>query len=308
MSEALIIDDNRSTADALLQMLTLLHVPARVAYGSSAALSVLAGFTPRLILLDITMPGVDGLEVLGFLRREPRLADVPVVVITSDDQPETRDRAYKRGANAMIIKPATLDVLEGQLSRLGVLKPKGAPPGLLPAAKAGIAPAAPKERAAIAGRLESPLAAGSLAPDFELADDGGIPRRLSDYRGRPLVLYFYPADDTPGCTREACNFRDDYSAYQGGGVAILGVSPDSAQSHRRFRSKYGLPFPLLADVDHKTCAAYGVWGRKQLLGRTYEGVLRTTFLIDPAGKIARVFEKVRPAEHSAEILQALKSL
>src|SRR5512144_2593184 len=105
MNDALIIDDNRSTADALLQMLTLLRVPARVAYGSSAAMSLLAGFTPSLILLDITMPGVDGIEVLGFLRREPRLAAVPVLVITLDDQPETRDRAFKKGANAMIIKP-----------------------------------------------------------------------------------------------------------------------------------------------------------------------------------------------------------
>ncbi len=119
MTEALIIDDNRSTADALLQMLGLLKVPARVAYGSSAALALLGSFTPGLILLDITMPGVDGIEVLGFLRREPRLAPVPVLVITLDDQPETRERAFRGGANGMIIKPATLDVLEENLRRLG---------------------------------------------------------------------------------------------------------------------------------------------------------------------------------------------
>ena len=121
MTEALIIDDNRSTADALLQMLGLLKVPARVAYGSSAALALLGSFTPGLILLDITMPGVDGIEVLGFLRREPRLAHVPVLVITLDDQPETRERAFRGGANGLIIKPATLDVLEENLRRLGVL-------------------------------------------------------------------------------------------------------------------------------------------------------------------------------------------
>lgn len=122
MNDALIIDDNRATADALHQMLTVLDVPARVAYGASPAMSVLSNFTPRLILLDINMPGVDGLEVLAYLRREPRLAPVPVVVITSDDQPETRARVMKGGANAMIIKPATLDFLEANLKKIGILK------------------------------------------------------------------------------------------------------------------------------------------------------------------------------------------
>ncbi len=122
MKEALIIDDNRATADALHQMLSVLNVPSRVAYGASAAMSLLGGFTPNLILLDINMPGVDGLEVLAYLRREPRLIHVPVIVVTSDDQPETRTRVLRGGANAMIIKPATLESLEDNLRRFGVAK------------------------------------------------------------------------------------------------------------------------------------------------------------------------------------------
>jgi CheY-like chemotaxis protein len=122
MNDAVIIDDNRTTADALLQMLTLLRVPGRVAYGSSPAISLLSSYTPSVILLDINMPGVDGLEVLGYLRREPRLLRVPVLVITSDDQPETRTRAIRRGANGIIIKPATLEALEKNLRRVGILR------------------------------------------------------------------------------------------------------------------------------------------------------------------------------------------
>ncbi|MBI1794904.1 MAG: response regulator [Chloroflexi bacterium] len=122
MNDAIIIDDNRSTADALHQMLTVLDISARVAYGASPAMSLLGGFTPGLILLDINMPGVDGLEILAYLRREPRLIPIPVIVITSDDQPETRARVMKGGANAMIIKPATLESLEENLKQLGVMK------------------------------------------------------------------------------------------------------------------------------------------------------------------------------------------
>jgi CheY-like chemotaxis protein len=121
MSNALIIDDNRQTADALGQMLEVLDVPARVAYGSGPAIEILRVMTPRLILLDINMPGVDGLEVLAYLRREPRLAPVPVIVITSDDQPETRNRVMRRGATEMLIKPATLDALEGALKKAKIL-------------------------------------------------------------------------------------------------------------------------------------------------------------------------------------------
>ena len=121
MKEAIIIDDNRSTADALHQMLMVLDIPARVAYGASPAMSLLSGFTPGLILLDINMPGVDGLEILAYLRREPRLIPIPVIVITSDDQPETRARVLKGGATAMIIKPATLETLEENLRKIGII-------------------------------------------------------------------------------------------------------------------------------------------------------------------------------------------
>jgi peroxiredoxin Q/BCP len=150
-----------------------------------------------------------------------------------------------------------------------------------------------------------PIPAGIPAPDFELLDDTNTPRSLSDFRGQNVILYFYPADDTPGCTKEACNFRDDYSAYEQAGVVILGVSPDTVKSHVKFKKKFHLPFPLLADEGHKVCDLYGVWGPKKLMGREYDGVLRTTFLIDEAGNIVRVFEKVRPAEHSTEVLSAL---
>lgn len=151
-----------------------------------------------------------------------------------------------------------------------------------------------------------PISFGIPAPDFELIDDMNQTRRLSDFRGQRVVLYFYPKDDTPGCTKEACNFRDDYSAYEQAGVTVLGVSPDSVESHRKFKAKFQLPFALLADDGHKVCDAYGVWGPKKFMGKAYEGVLRTTFLIDPQGSILRVFENVRPAEHSAEVLAAFQ--
>jgi peroxiredoxin Q/BCP len=122
------------------------------------------------------------------------------------------------------------------------------------------------------------------------------------------VLYFYPKDDTPGCTKEACNFRDDYSQYDKAGVEILGVSPDSARSHTRFKEKFDLPFTLLADTDRAVSQAYGVWGLKKKMGREYEGIYRTTFLIGPDGRILKVFENVRPADHSAEILAELEGM
>jgi thioredoxin-dependent peroxiredoxin len=152
------------------------------------------------------------------------------------------------------------------------------------------------------------LSSGNSAPDFELLDDTDTPRRLSSYRGKPVILYFYPKDDTPGCTREACNFRDDYSAYKKAGVIILGISPDTPHSHARFKAKYQLPFPLLADKDHKVCERYAAWGLKKFMGREHEGVLRTTYLINAQGIITHVFENVRPAEHSAEVLEAIRSL
>jgi thioredoxin-dependent peroxiredoxin len=150
-----------------------------------------------------------------------------------------------------------------------------------------------------------PIQPGIPAPDFTLLDDTGAPRKLSDFRGQPVLLYFYPKDDTPGCTTEACNFRDDYSQYEQAGVTILGISPDSPKSHARFKEKFHLPFPLLADEGHHVADQYGVWGPKKFMGREYEGVLRTTFLIDPQGQIMRVFENVKPAGHSSEVLGAL---
>ena len=150
-----------------------------------------------------------------------------------------------------------------------------------------------------------PISSGIPAPDFELLDDTNTPRKLSDYRGRNVVLYFYPADDTPGCTKEDCNFRDDYSAYENADVVILGVSPDDVASHAKFKKKFQLPFPLLADEGHKVCDLYGVWGPKKSFGKEYDGVIRTTFLIDGNGNIVNVFENVRPSEHSAEVLSTL---
>jgi thioredoxin-dependent peroxiredoxin len=150
-----------------------------------------------------------------------------------------------------------------------------------------------------------PIPAGIPAPEFEMPDDTNVMRKLSDYRGSKVLLYFYPEDDTSGCTKEACNFRDDYSAYEKANVEILGVSPDDVESHAKFKKKYQLPFPLLVDKGHKVCDMYGVWGPKKFLGKAYEGVLRTTFLIDENGIIVKVFENVRPAEHSTEVLAAL---
>ena len=150
-----------------------------------------------------------------------------------------------------------------------------------------------------------PISPGIPAPEFELLDDTNTLRKLSDFRGRNVVLYFYPKDDTPGCTKEACHFRDDYSAYEKAGVIILGVSPDDVASHIKFKKKFNLQFPLLADDGHKVCDLYDVWGPKKFMGKDYDGVLRTTFLIDMEGNIKHVFENVRPAEHSEELLKEL---
>jgi peroxiredoxin Q/BCP len=145
----------------------------------------------------------------------------------------------------------------------------------------------------------------TMAPDFELPDETGVLHKLSDYRGKDVLLYFYPKDGTSGCTTEACNFRDDYSAYEKAGVTILGVSPDSPESHAKFKAEHHLPFNLLADTEHKVCELYGVWGKKQMYGKEYFGVNRTTYLIGKDGMIRKVFENVKPAEHSAEILAVL---
>jgi peroxiredoxin Q/BCP len=149
------------------------------------------------------------------------------------------------------------------------------------------------------------IQSGIPAPDFTLPDENSVLHKLSEYRGQPVVLYFYPKDDTPGCTTEACNFRDNYSQYKQQGVVILGVSPDSSKKHTQFKDKFSLPFTLLADQDHRVCEQYGVWGRKKFMGREYDGVFRTTFLIDAKGQIVKVFENVKPDGHSKEVLAAL---
>ena len=150
-----------------------------------------------------------------------------------------------------------------------------------------------------------PIEANQPAPDFNLPDETGVEHTLSQYRGKPVILYFYPKDDTPGCTVEACNFRDDYSAYEQADVTILGISPDSPKSHAKFKKKFNLPFSLLADEDHSVHELYGTWGLKKMMGREYMGVLRTTFVVGPDGNIIKVFENVKPADHSKEVLAAL---
>ncbi|MDT8436516.1 MAG: thioredoxin-dependent thiol peroxidase [Gemmatimonadota bacterium] len=149
------------------------------------------------------------------------------------------------------------------------------------------------------------LKAGEAAPEFELESDGGGTVRLADLRGRRVVLFFYPKDDTSGCTKEACGFRDSLAEFAGRDVAVLGVSPDGIASHDRFRDKYDLNFPLLSDPDHAVAEAYGAWGVKKMYGREYEGILRSTFVIGPDGRIEKAYPKVRPEGHAAEILADL---
>lgn len=146
---------------------------------------------------------------------------------------------------------------------------------------------------------------GQVAPDFTLLDDQGESISLSQFRGRQVVLYFYPEDNTPGCTTEACGFRDSYDAILAKGAVVLGVSPDSVTSHQGFKLKFGLPFYLLSDPEHQVADLYGAWGEKKRAGKTYEGILRTTFIIDEQGKIAHVFENVKPQGHNAEIVALL---
>jgi peroxiredoxin Q/BCP len=149
------------------------------------------------------------------------------------------------------------------------------------------------------------LKEGAKAPAFSLPADDGSTVALEDLRGRKVVLYFYPKDDTSGCTTEACEFRDTWTSVRKKGAVVLGVSPDGVKSHGRFKAKFELPFPLLADEDHAVAEAYGVWGEKSMYGRKYFGILRTTFIIDEAGRVAKVFEKVKPKGHAAEVLAAL---
>jgi peroxiredoxin Q/BCP len=150
--------------------------------------------------------------------------------------------------------------------------------------------------------------AGDAAPDFMLADGAGDTIKLSGFRGKSVVLYFYPKDSTPGCTREACDFRDGFADVSEVGVEVFGVSPDGASSHRKFASKHELPFRLLSDPEHEVADAYGAWGEKTFMGRKSMGIIRSTFLIDAGGTIRKVWRKVRVKGHAAEVLEAAKAL
>jgi peroxiredoxin Q/BCP len=149
------------------------------------------------------------------------------------------------------------------------------------------------------------LREGEPAPDFTLRSDGGEDVALSSLRGKPVVLYFYPKDDTPGCTAQACGIRDSWDEFERRGAVVLGVSPDSESSHVKFKEKFGLPFTLLADPDHSTAEAYGVWVKKKNYGKTYMGVERSTFVIDGDGNVARVMKRVKPDTHAADVLAVL---
>lgn len=153
--------------------------------------------------------------------------------------------------------------------------------------------------------LELKLHEGDLAPDFAAPVSGGGTLSLSELRGKNVVLYFYPKDDTPGCTKEACGFRDQFAVLEEKGAVVLGVSVDSIKSHEKFISKFRLPFRLLADPEHRIVEAYGVWGEKSFMGRKYLGTHRVTFLIGPDGRIKRIWPKVKPEEHVSEVLTAL---
>lgn len=150
------------------------------------------------------------------------------------------------------------------------------------------------------------LKEGDRAPAFNVVADSGEKIALKGLKGKPVVIYFYPKDMTPGCTQESCDFRDDYSAFKRAGAVVLGVSKDPIESHKKFKDKHSLPFPLLADTDGKMCEAYGVWQEKSLYGRKFMGIVRTTFVVGPDGRIAKVFPKVKVKGHVAEVLDAVR--
>ena len=149
---------------------------------------------------------------------------------------------------------------------------------------------------------------GKPAPEFELTTDAGENVKLSDFRGSPVVLYFYPKDDTPGCTKQACGIRDAYDAFRDAGAVVLGVSPDDESSHVKFKNKFQLPFTLLADTGHDAAEEYGVWKERSLYGKTFMGIERSTFVIDREGNVARAFRKVNPEAHAGLVLEALSTL
>ena len=149
------------------------------------------------------------------------------------------------------------------------------------------------------------LAEGDAAPEFSLPDSTGKQVSLSDFRGRTVLVYFYPAAGTPGCTKQACGIRDNYDAFGERGAVVLGISPDDESSHVKFKQKYGLPFTLLADPDHKVADQYGVWGERSLYGKKYMGIERSTFVIDAEGNVAKVMRRVKPDTHAEQVLDAL---
>lgn len=144
------------------------------------------------------------------------------------------------------------------------------------------------------------------APEFSLQDQNGITHTLKQYHGKKVLIYFYPKDDTPGCTTEACSFRDNYAALSESGLVVLGVSKDAPKSHKKFAEKYELPFPLLADIDGGMCEAYGVWRLKKFMGKEYMGIERMSFLIDEKGDVAKIYESVKPKEHVREVTDDTK--
>jgi thioredoxin-dependent peroxiredoxin len=152
------------------------------------------------------------------------------------------------------------------------------------------------------------VAEGQIAPDFTLSDQDGQIVSLSQFQGQPVVLYFYPKDDTSGCTKQACAFRDARADYEAAGAKVLGVSPDDVKSHRKFADKHQLPFTLIADLEHKLCEAYGVWKSKSMYGKSYMGVERTTFVIGPDGTVRKIFLKVKVDGHSEKVLETIRSL
>lgn len=150
------------------------------------------------------------------------------------------------------------------------------------------------------------LKPGDTAPDFELPDQNGKIRKLSEFKNKKILIYFYPRDFTPGCTTEACSLRDSFPNFKNLNTVVLGISKDTVESHKKFAEKFNLPFTLLADVDHKVQEIYGVWQEKKFLGKTYMGTVRTSFLIDGKGKIIKIYEKVKPPIHATEVLRDLK--
>jgi peroxiredoxin Q/BCP len=160
-------------------------------------------------------------------------------------------------------------------------------------------------RKIMAKAIELKLKVGDVAPKFSVATSGGGKISLADYKGQNVILYFYPKDDTPGCTKEACAFRDQFADFKKKGAVVFGVSTDNVKSHDKFVEKFKLPFTLLADEDKKIVEAYGVWGEKSFMGRKYMGTNRVTFLIGPDGKIKKIWPLVKPEEHAAEVLAAL---